>query len=64
MPGQIDERVKEQRNHDLLAVVDASARRVERAARWLQRGDPLRRAKPDERGAIDGAHPDEQDRRF
>ena len=27
MPGQIDERVKEERNHDLLAVVDASARR-------------------------------------
>ena len=27
MPDQIDERIKEQRNHDLLRVVDASARR-------------------------------------
>ena len=27
MPAQIDERIKEQRNHDLLKVVDASARR-------------------------------------
>jgi tRNA-2-methylthio-N6-dimethylallyladenosine synthase len=27
MPDQIDERIKEQRNHDLLTVVDASARR-------------------------------------
>ncbi|HWM25503.1 MAG TPA: tRNA (N6-isopentenyl adenosine(37)-C2)-methylthiotransferase MiaB [Chthoniobacterales bacterium] len=28
MPGQVDERVKEKRNQDLLAVVDASARRA------------------------------------
>lgn len=28
MPGQVDERVKEERNQDLLAVVDASARRA------------------------------------
>jgi tRNA-2-methylthio-N6-dimethylallyladenosine synthase len=27
MPDQIDERIKAQRNHDLLSVVDASARR-------------------------------------
>src|SRR5438105_699652 len=28
MPGQIDEQIKEQRNHDLLKVVDASAARI------------------------------------
>ena len=28
MPGQVDERVKEERNQDLLRVVDASARRA------------------------------------
>jgi len=35
MPDQIDERVKEQRNHDLLEVVNASARRAnERVIGW------------------------------
>ncbi len=48
MDGQVPEEVKEARNQDLLAVVNAHARAQARRARRPARGNPLRRPEQDE----------------
>ena len=58
MDDQIDERVKEARNQDLLAVVDAAAKRAGARLVGANGGNSLRRSEQDERCAPDGSHSD------
>ena len=56
MSEQVDEKVKEARNHDLLTVVDASAKRAGERLVGQACGDSLRRPKQNERGTAQRAN--------
>ena len=64
MPDQIDEHVKEQRNQDLLEVVNKSNRRILERLVGSQAGSALRRPQQNKPRAPDGANPHKQDCRI
>ena len=62
MPDQIDEHVKEERNQDLLEVVNKSISPDSRPPGWKPGGSALRRPQQNKPRPPDGANPHKQDR--